>query len=443
MANTKISALGSGTVPQAADEFVVARSGANYKLTWPQLFTAVPSITIDDANFGLDIVSSNPRITFDTGDYMEWNRAGNYLTLPPIAKAYGTGPSLTVTDNVKYTFTIDRWSGWAGNTGVALMATSGSNILALGVNGYEALRLVNNDTAQFLSSAGYGYATLGVGSSYIFADTSYGPQLNLYNHSNDASGPYYVLSSVRGTKASPAATQAGDALGTLLWQGWGGGANNRTGSAHISVVTTGTLQGSSPNQVWPAIMEFAVFDLAGAYAYPLKLEPLAAGAKVTLMNDANFNLYLSGGHPTMALDSGDYWLYNRTSNALLVVIGNATRHELGNGFVVTYNAGSVRHWFSDTSQGSNLKNGFIGLNSQAFEFYKANDDFTTGLTRLAIITSAGQIKANSAAPFGSDTTCTNGAGAGAGTLTNAPAAGNPTKWVPFDDNGTTRYIPMW
>lgn len=37
----------------------------------------------------------------------------------------------------------------------------------------------------------------------------------------------------------------------------------------------------------------------------------------------------------------------------------------------------------------------------------------------------------------------NGAGAGAGTLLNAPAAGNPTKWVPIDDNGTLRYVPSW
>jgi hypothetical protein len=38
---------------------------------------------------------------------------------------------------------------------------------------------------------------------------------------------------------------------------------------------------------------------------------------------------------------------------------------------------------------------------------------------------------------------TNGAGAAAGTLLNSPAAGNPTKWVPINDNGTTRYIPSW
>jgi hypothetical protein len=41
------------------------------------------------------------------------------------------------------------------------------------------------------------------------------------------------------------------------------------------------------------------------------------------------------------------------------------------------------------------------------------------------------------------TSWANGAAAAAGTLNNAPAAGNPTKWIPVDDNGTTRYIPAW
>jgi len=43
----------------------------------------------------------------------------------------------------------------------------------------------------------------------------------------------------------------------------------------------------------------------------------------------------------------------------------------------------------------------------------------------------------------SASTVTNGAGAGAGTLTNAPSAGDPTKWIPFNDNGTIRYFPSW
>jgi hypothetical protein len=37
----------------------------------------------------------------------------------------------------------------------------------------------------------------------------------------------------------------------------------------------------------------------------------------------------------------------------------------------------------------------------------------------------------------------NGAAAAVGTLNNAPAAGDPTKWLKFDDNGTLRYIPAW
>lgn len=38
---------------------------------------------------------------------------------------------------------------------------------------------------------------------------------------------------------------------------------------------------------------------------------------------------------------------------------------------------------------------------------------------------------------------TDGAGANTATLANAPSAGNPTKWIAINDNGTTRYIPTW
>lgn len=56
----------------------------------------------------------------------------------------------------------------------------------------------------------------------------------------------------------------------------------------------------------------------------------------------------------------------------------------------------------------------------------------------------GQIRINNAAfMLRNSTSFTNGAGAATGTLTNAPAAGNPTKWIAVDDNGTTRQIPAW
>jgi hypothetical protein len=66
----------------------------------------------------------------------------------------------------------------------------------------------------------------------------------------------------------------------------------------------------------------------------------------------------------------------------------------------------------------------------------ADDTADAGLTAASITTSATTLHTTSAA-------LTNGAGVATGTLTNAPAAGNPTKWIPINDNGTTRYIPAW
>ncbi len=59
------------------------------------------------------------------------------------------------------------------------------------------------------------------------------------------------------------------------------------------------------------------------------------------------------------------------------------------------------------------------------------------------VTGAGLITTGSAVLMASSVALTNGAAAAAGTLANAPTAGNPTKWVPINDNGTTRYIPCW
>lgn len=43
----------------------------------------------------------------------------------------------------------------------------------------------------------------------------------------------------------------------------------------------------------------------------------------------------------------------------------------------------------------------------------------------------------------SGTAMADGAAAEAGTLLNAPVAGNPLKWLTIDDNGTTLYVPAW
>jgi hypothetical protein len=76
-----------------------------------------------------------------------------------------------------------------------------------------------------------------------------------------------------------------------------------------------------------------------------------------------------------------------------------------------------------------LKN---AANAQEFRVYKT----TTGTVYKALRGDNNLIKISGEA-------FADGAGASAGTLANAPAVGNPTKWIPIDDNGTTRYIPAW
>lgn len=67
-----------------------------------------------------------------------------------------------------------------------------------------------------------------------------------------------------------------------------------------------------------------------------------------------------------------------------------------------------------------------------------------GLAVNGALTASSTITATGGATFFTTSTAlTDGAGAGAGTILNAPAAGNPTKWIGINDNGTTRYIPAW
>lgn len=63
--------------------------------------------------------------------------------------------------------------------------------------------------------------------------------------------------------------------------------------------------------------------------------------------------------------------------------------------------------------------------------------YVRSITTPAITLTSGTVLVTTTAAFA------NGAAAQIGTLTNAPAAGNPTKWIAINDNGTTRYIPAW
>jgi hypothetical protein len=76
------------------------------------------------------------------------------------------------------------------------------------------------------------------------------------------------------------------------------------------------------------------------------------------------------------------------------------------------------------------------INSSGLTFY-------INSSPICAVNATGFLTGNATYLMQSSVAWTNGSGAAAGTLTNAPAAGNPTKWIAINDNGTTRHIPAW
>lgn len=72
-----------------------------------------------------------------------------------------------------------------------------------------------------------------------------------------------------------------------------------------------------------------------------------------------------------------------------------------------------------------------------------NTDGSINLPNNVIFSTSPRIPGGATAILTTTANVTSGAGSSTGTLTNAPSAGNPTKWIPISDNGTTRYIPAW
>lgn len=86
----------------------------------------------------------------------------------------------------------------------------------------------------------------------------------------------------------------------------------------------------------------------------------------------------------------------------------------------------------------------IARSGTTLKFRTADDLADAPITAAAAtFTGALTVPGVTTAALTSTGTFTSGAAAQVGTLTNAPAAGNPTTWIKIIDNGTTRYIPAW
>lgn len=190
---------------------------------------------------------------------------------------------------------------------------------------------------------------------------------------------------------------------------------------------------------------FLPFQILGTSSGAVSLLKLDKDADLTLGQSGSVSGMLIIGE---AASVNNFMEIGGTSNQTIKVASNG----LGTHYLLvgdSTGAGGATQ-FQLGAQGALMFNSANGLQSGAIDTSFSR----TAAGQLAVGTGAtgsfaGGLKLtnltiNRAATFlTTSLALTDGAGAQVGTLTSSPAAGNPSKWIGIDDNGTTRYIPAW
>lgn len=171
-----------------------------------------------------------------------------------------------------------------------------------------------------------------------------------------------------------------------------------TANIALSPIPTGTILG----------------NLSGSMGPPIPL----SDAQITSLIDV-FTATSSGAVPA---SGGGAVNFLRADGTFAIPVSPANPTSLVGPIAV--NGTAVTYMRSDSAPGINLSVSYT---------WSALHTFSAG---IVINPPAGVLIATNAS-------LTTGAGTSAGTLTNAPSAGNPTKWIKINDNGTIRSIPAW
>lgn len=134
-ADSKISELTTGTSPQNADEFVIARSSANFKLTWAQMIAGLGTMATETATNYLaksgnlsglaDAAIARTNLGLGT---MAVEAAADYLTAASAASTYAPIASPV------FTGVVTAPNGAVGAPGIRFAASSNTGIWSVGAN---------------------------------------------------------------------------------------------------------------------------------------------------------------------------------------------------------------------------------------------------------------------------------------------------------------------
>jgi len=176
----------------------------------------------------------------------------------------------------------------------------------------------------------------------------------------------------------------------------------------------------------------------------------AASPSQTFNGDTNTGAYSPGADQWAVAVAGVQVV--AVSSTGFAVTGTTTSTEAGSGDGTGLNAGTAtaggNAGVSFFTAGSNRwTNDILGsADAESIRWRKRGTGAGTYMTlSTAGLVLAGQLTQASATLAKTSTALTDAAQSQVATITNAPVgkAGNPTKWVPVDDNGTTRYVPLW
>ena len=298
---------------------------------------------------------------------------------------------------------------------------------------------VTLQNGQFLAPDG----TAGAPSYSFISD----PDLGMYRVGANALGFTATTTAFSGAVGINGATIGPDALAV-------------TGSAQISsyLIATGLIRSGSSFQLGDdtilsraaaASWRLGAADAAAPVAQTLKVQGVVAGTS----NTAGANWTFAGSQGTGTAAGGSLIFQvapagstGSTQNPLVTALTISSTKDVAIAGALTIGSVSgvqvpaTGKWFTQ----SRLIQTSPADGQITWSNWAATNSVTATVGASNLLTLNGGLRTTGATFIAqSATTMTDGAAAAMGTLTNAPSAGNPTKWIGVNDNGVTRWVPCW